>query len=246
MKVIPAIDLKEGRCVRLLRGNFDRTTEYDDNPTAVAMRFAELAVSDLHVVDLDGARTGRQANSAAIRDITLAAPLAVQVGGGLRDKRGLEHWFAHGVSRCVVGSVAVEDPVTVMSWLAEFGPDRIVIALDVRIGDDGQPYVATRGWTTTSSEVLWDCLVKYHDAGARHVLCTDIGRDGAMTGPAVELYAEIVARYPRLELQASGGVRGADDLDALRRCGAAAAITGRALLDGRISAEEIATFQPSA
>jgi phosphoribosylformimino-5-aminoimidazole carboxamide ribotide isomerase len=133
-----------------------------------------------------------------------------------------------------------------MSWLAEFGAERIVLALDVRTGGDGRPYLATHGWTTTSSETLWDCLDRYHDGGARHVLCTDISRDGAMTGPAVELYAEIVARYPRIDLQASGGVRDAGDLNALKRCGAAAAITGRALLDGRISAEEIASFQPNA
>ncbi len=246
MRVIPAIDLRDGRCVRLLKGDFDQTTEYSDNPTEVAARFARFDVADLHIVDLDGARTGLQANSSAIREITLAAPLAVQVGGGIRDRRALEHWFENGVARCVIGSVAVEDPATVMSWLAEFGPDRIVLALDVRTGDDGEPYPATHGWTHTSSQTLWDCLERYHDGGARHVLCTDISRDGAMTGPAVELYAEIVARYPRIELQASGGVRNAGDLDALRRCGAAAAITGRALLDGRIAAEEIASFQPNA
>lgn len=246
MKVIPAIDVQGGKCVRLLRGDFNRTTEYNDDPTAVARAFADFAVTDLHVVDLDGARTGSQHNAEAIRRITKTTPMRVQLGGGIRYASTVENWFENGVSRCVIGSLAIQEPERVKAWIRKYGADRIVLALDVAIGDDNVPMVATHGWTRTSATNLWDCLDEYVDAGLQHVLCTDISRDGAMTGPNTELYAGIVTRYASLELQASGGVRNLQDLVDLSAAGVAAAITGRAVLDGALAAEEIASFQQSA
>lgn len=246
MKVIPAIDIQGGKCVRLLRGDFDQTTEYSDDPTAIAREFANLAVSDLHIVDLDGARTGEQANLTAIRRIASSTPLTIQLGGGIRYASTVDHWFENGVGRCVIGSLAIQDPALVKRWIGVYGADRIVLALDIKIGADRVPMVATHGWTRTSETSLWDCLDDFVEAGIRHALCTDVSRDGAMTGPNSRLYRDIVTRYPSILLQASGGVRNRDDLQELAEIGVAAAITGRALLDGALSSEEIASFRQSA
>ena len=246
MRIIPAIDIKDGKCVRLLQGRFDAVTHYSDDPADVARRFAALDVRDLHIVDLDGARTGRQANTDAIRRIAGATSFNIQLGGGLRRREALEHWFDNGVRRCVIGSLAVHDSSLVANWLHEFGGERIVLALDVTIAADGAPLIATDGWTRTSRKNLWDCLDEYRDAGVRHVLCTDISRDGALAGPNVGLYRDIVRRYPGLELQASGGIRNAADLRTLESVGIPAAISGRALLDGAITADEVASFRQSA
>ncbi len=246
MRIIPAIDLKDGRCVRLLRGDFDRVTEYSRDPAAVGRRFSALAVSDLHIVDLDGARSGTQANREIVAEIARASGLEVQLGGGIRRSADITGWLQAGVSRCVVGSVAVTDPDTVCGWLSDFGAGKIVLALDVKLTPDGEPILTTHGWTREGGVSLWESLDNYSAAGAMHVLCTDVARDGAMQGPNFELYAAIIGRYPDLELQASGGVRHVEDLARLRGLGVPAAITGRALLDGTISAQEIASFRQSA
>lgn len=246
MKVIPAIDLLGGKCVRLLRGDFEQTTEYSDNPVEVARQFAELSATDLHIVDLDGARSGSQQNHATIAAIAGESNMSIQVGGGIRDRDTLSAWLDAGVSRCVIGSLAVTEPDAVKSWLVTFGAERIVLALDVSIDDDGIPLITTHGWTRPSSTSVFECIEDYRHLGLRHVLCTDVSRDGAMAGPNIDLYTHILGRFPDLELQASGGVRDLRDLEALRKHGLPAAITGRALLDGKISAAEMASFQQSA
>ena len=245
MKIIPAIDLRRGRCVRLLKGDFDKETEYSSNPVEIGRQFSGLDVGDLHIVDLDGALTGAQGNRHIVSDLVRESGLEVQVGGGIRSKDDVSDWLEKGAARCVIGSLAVKQPDVVMSWLRKFGPDAIVIALDVRLEARGQPMLTTQGWTEESDISLWECLDDYGDAGVRHMLCTDVLRDGTMTGPNFDLYVEILNRYPELQLQASGGVRNIDDLELLRELGVPAAITGRALLDGRISAAEIHSFQRS-
>jgi phosphoribosylformimino-5-aminoimidazole carboxamide ribotide isomerase len=172
-------------------------------------------------------------------------PLAVQLGGGIRDAGRVRYWLDNGVTRCVVGSVAVTDPGRVAAWFEDFGTDRIVLALDVTIEQQG-PMLATHGWTQNSNLSLWELLDRYSSLGARHLLCTDIGRDGAMSGPNVDLYAEVLRRYPDLQLQASGGVRDIGDIDRLREIGVPAAITGKAMLDGKITAAEVESFLRSA
>lgn len=246
MRIIPAIDIKDGRCVRLFKGDFDQETEYSDDPAAIGRRFSALAVEDLHIVDLDGARTGSQKNRDIVAAIVRETGLTVQLGGGIRQRQDVNAWLDAGVSRCVIGSVAIETPSVVLRWIDKVGPDRIVLALDVRITDSGEPMLAIQGWTRMAQLSLWDCLDQYVTAGARHVLCTDVSRDGAMTGPNLDLYGEILAMYPGVQLQASGGVRDIADLDALRELGAPAAITGRALLDGAISDAEVMSFRQSA
>ena len=224
MKIIPAIDLKDGKCVRLFQGDFEQTTEYSSNPAEIAERFSALAVEDLHIVDLDGARTGAQQHHKIVAEIAGKSGLAVQLGGGIRTR---------------------DEPQTVASWFREFGADSIVLALDIKLDQGGTPSLTTQGWTEDSGVTLWECIDAYADVGVTHVLCTDVSRDGAMTGPNFELYVEILNRYPRLKLQASGGVRNIDDLELLRELGLPAAITGRALLDGEITKAEVATFQQS-
>ena len=245
MKIIPAIDLRDGRCVRLLKGDFDKETEYSSNPVEIGRQFSQLDVGDLHIVDLDGALTGTQRNRHIVAELVRESGLDVQVGGGIRSRDDVADWLDKGVSRCVVGSLAVQEPELVMSWLDEFGPDAIVIALDVRIEARERPMLTTQGWTEESDISLWECLDDFEKVAIKHVLCTDVMRDGTLTGPNFELYSKILNRYPSLQLQSSGGVRDIDDLNLLRELGVPAAITGKALLDGKITAEEIRSFRQS-
>jgi len=246
VRIIPAIDLRDGNCVRLFKGDFDKTTHYSSNPAAIGKRFSELAVSDLHIVDLDGARTGSQENRDIVEAIAAETALEVQLGGGIRTRADLEHWRKIGVARCVIGSVAIRNPETVYGWFDTFGRDAIVLALDVKVSADGVPNLTTHGWTEDSTVSLWECLDAYIERGALHVLCTDVARDGAMRGPNFALYEETLLRYPELQLQASGGVRHRADLEQLRDIGVPASITGRALLDGEITADEVALFRQNA
>ena len=242
MKIIPAIDLQDGKCVRLYQGDFDKRTEYSDDPAAIADDFQAMGFDDLHVVDLDGAKLGRQLNRETIAAIASESGLAVQLGGGIRDTETVSNWLAAGVSRCVTGSLAITEPSTVRNWITEFGPDRIVLALDIKFDESDSPMLVTHGWTRTADLDLWQCLDDYLQHNMKHVLCTDVSRDGAMTGPNLELYRDFIARYPTIRLQASGGVRHADALRLLDDLGANAAITGRALLDGKINTEELRPF----
>jgi phosphoribosylformimino-5-aminoimidazole carboxamide ribotide isomerase len=246
VRIIPAIDLKDGKCVRLFKGDFDRVTEYSSDPAAVGRRFSGLDVQDLHIVDLDGARTGDQQNREIVADIATASGLDVQLGGGIRSAGQVARWLEAGVSRCVIGSIAIRQPKVVQGWIAEFGGDRIVLALDVNLDKSGEPMLTTHGWTEDAGITLWECLDSYTTEGIRHVLCTDVARDGAMSGPNFQLYELILARYPGIGLQASGGVRSIDDLHRLRSIGVPAAITGRALLDGAITDSEVASFRQNA
>lgn len=246
MNVIPAIDLCEGQCVRLYQGKFERQTNYDKDPLSLACEYETMGFNELHIVDLDGARYGRQQNETVIRKIVDASQLTIQIGGGIRKETQLEFWLNSGVDRVVIGSLAVTEVPTVREWLANYGAENIVLALDVSIDSDGTPRLAVNGWTRSTAMTLWQCIDRYIASGLRHVLCTDISRDGALSGPNVKLYARLIDRYPGILLQASGGVRSIEDLDALRNIGANAAISGRALLDGRITAREIETFLPAA
>ena len=243
---MPAIDLRGGRCVRLLQGEFDAETTYEVTPEALHERYRALGARTLHVVDLDGARDGAPRHGALIADLARRGGLALQVGGGLREPDALAAMLAAGARRVVVGSRAVTDPDRVAGWLRELGPEAVVLALDVRIGSDGVPRVATHGWREQSALSLWDAVARFRPAQLRHVLCTDVGRDGALAGPNLDLYVDAVRRYPEIAWQASGGIRSAGDLWALRDAGVAAAISGRALLEGRLAAEELKPFLPAA
>lgn len=242
MIVIPAIDLKDGNYVRLYQGDFNRQTHYGDNPVELACRYRQIGFTHLHVVDLDGALSGEQRHRSIVSEMVGKSQLALQLGGGIRSREAIKQWLDSGVARCVVGSLAVTEPRTIADWLTAFGADRIVLALDVYTDGMNPPRLATHGWTRTSDLTLWQCIDGYRRFGLRHVLCTDIVQDGTLSGPNSALYRELLRRYPFIELQASGGVRHRSDLDALSELGCSAAITGRALLDGQITAEEMSPF----
>jgi phosphoribosylformimino-5-aminoimidazole carboxamide ribotide isomerase len=244
MLLIPAIDLRGGRCVRLYQGDFGEETRYDYSPRELLQKYRALGASWVHVVDLDGARDGVLANREVIVDLAAQRGLRLQVGGGIRSPEVIEDLISSGVERVVVGSAAVERPDEVIDWASSFGADHICLALDVRHDSHGEAQVRTRGWRSGTAISLWDALALYPAAAMRHVLCTDIERDGALTGPNLELYREAIARFPRLAWQASGGVRDAADLEALARIGATAAVSGKALLEERIRPEELRPYLP--
>jgi phosphoribosylformimino-5-aminoimidazole carboxamide ribotide isomerase len=245
MNVIPAIDIQRGETVRLFQGQFDQVTTYGLTPVELAERYARLRAPWVHCVDLDGARQGSAGNDETVGEIAAVLRGRVQVGGGVATRAVAGDLLGRGVGRVVVGSLAVEDPDEVATWLGDLGPDRVVLALDVR-RTEGDPVVMYRGWTAASDLSLWNALDSWSQRGLRHVLCTDVERDGAMEGPAVDLYRDMAARYPDLEIQSSGGVRAVDDLDALAAAGAASAVVGRALLEGSISDKELEPFLPNA
>jgi phosphoribosylformimino-5-aminoimidazole carboxamide ribotide isomerase len=247
MLLIPAIDLRGGHCVRLLQGRFDAETVYGNDPLMIYDLYRDLGARYVHVVDLDGARDGSQGNRASIAALASAHPdTRIQVGGGVRTRAVATELLALGAHRVVVGSVAVTDPAEVQRWMEQFGPDRIVLAFDVRVDTGGTPRLTTHGWEAQTEASLWDAVAAYLPHGAAHVLCTDVARDGALSGPNLELYAEAARRFPAIKWQASGGVSSGADLAALAATGASAAISGRALLEDRIPLVELAPFLPSA
>jgi phosphoribosylformimino-5-aminoimidazole carboxamide ribotide isomerase len=246
MRLIPAIDLKAGRCVRLFQGNFAAETPYPADPKALLVKYREFGADWLHVVDLDGARDGAAGNRATIAELAAEAGIRLQVGGGLRSIEAVSQILDLGVERVVVGSAALTETAQVRSWLRHFGPERVALAFDVRLDEAGTARVATHGWRRQSTLSLWDAVGSFGAADLEHVLCTDVSRDGALCGPNVELYREAVRRFPKIAWQASGGIRDAADLRALAECGAAAAISGKALLEELISIEELRAFLPSA
>jgi phosphoribosylformimino-5-aminoimidazole carboxamide ribotide isomerase len=246
MRLIPAIDLKDGRCVRLLRGDFDSETRYIADPRTLLDKYRGLGADWLHVVDLDGARDGSAGNHAIIAELAGQRAINLQVGGGLRNAAAVAQLLDLGVARAVIGSAAVTQVEQVRTWLERFGPERITLAFDVRLDAGGTPRVATHGWRRQSDLSLWSAVDSFAESHLKHVLCTDVGRDGALTGPNVALYREAVRRHPQIEWQASGGVRDARDLHELSDAGAAAAISGKALLEELIPAEELEPFLPNA
>ncbi|HEY5263415.1 MAG TPA: 1-(5-phosphoribosyl)-5-[(5-phosphoribosylamino)methylideneamino] imidazole-4-carboxamide isomerase [Steroidobacteraceae bacterium] len=245
MRLIPAIDLRAGHCVRLLHGDFNAETRYDWVPRLLLAKYRDLGADWLHIVDLDGARDGSLGNHAIIVELAAQKAVKLQVGGGLRDVAAVTRMLDLGVARVVVGSAALTHAAQVRTWLAQFGPERVTLAFDVRL-DSGTPRVATHGWQRQSALSLWDAVENFAGSGLKHVLCTDVGRDGALTGPNTDLYAQAVRRHPHIEWQASGGIRDGGDLHALNQAGAAAAISGKALLDDLIPAEELQPFLPNA
>ncbi|RKR02968.1 1-(5-phosphoribosyl)-5-[(5-phosphoribosylamino)methylideneamino]imidazole-4-carboxamide isomerase [Maricaulis maris] len=236
MILYPAIDLLDGRVVRLHKGEFDAVTDYGDDPRAVAEQFGEAGAVWIHVVDLSGARDGARRQGAIIRTICETG-LRVQTGGGVRTAEDIEDLLASGVERVIVGSLAVTEPERVRDWLDRYGGDRLTLALDVRqIGGRYRP--ALKGWTDTTDTTLEDVLVSYAESGLAHALVTDIGRDGDLSGPNIGLYTRLATDYPDIAWQASGGVASLEDLRAAKQAGAAGAITGKALYEGRFTVAE--------
>jgi len=234
--IIPAIDLRDGRVVRLRQGDYAQQTTYSNDPGELARRYLHDGAGWLHVVDLDGARSGKLDNLAVIRAM-VADGLQVQAGGGVREEDDLRRLFDVGVQRVVLGSVAIRAPETVARWLDTWGGDRITIALDTR-RIDGRWTLPSAGWTETETRTLDELAPWYAAHGAHHLLCTDIERDGMLAGFNLELYRHLADIAPELAVQASGGVRSLADIRAVRDVGVRGVILGRALLEGRFTLEE--------
>lgn len=235
MILLPAIDLVGGRCVRLAQGDFDRVTLYGGDPAEALESFAEAGAREAHLVDLDGARAREPRQHELFAGLAKRAPLALQVAGGFRTSAHVERMLDAGITRVVIGSLALDDPKGFIALIDRYGSDRIVLALDVRL-DDGVPIVAAHGWLTSTGRTLDDVLSQFGEV--RHLLVTDISRDGMMQGPNLPLMRKIAVSYPDIELQASGGVAGLDDIVALRTSGAARTIVGKAIWEGRFTVAE--------
>ncbi len=237
MRIIPAIDIIDGKCVRLTQGDYARKTTYADDPLEVAKSFEALGVCYLHVVDLDGARSAHIVNHAVLERIASGTQLKVDFGGGLKSDEDLRIAFESGASQVTGGSIAVKDPNRFLEWLKNYGPQRIILGADAR---DGK--VAVSGWQEGSGAELLSFISEYREHGVHYVICTDIGRDGMLQGPATELYKEVLEVNPGLGLIASGGVRNTSDLDALRLAGCEGAIIGKALYEGTLTSAELKSY----
>lgn len=244
MKIIPAIDLVAGRVVRLKQGEFAAQRTFDLDAHALAQRYLDAGAEWLHLVDLDGARDGAPSQVDLLARI--AADARVQAGGGVRTRADVERLLAAGVARVVVGSVAVRAPSTFLEWLGAFGGERLCFALDLRRDAAGRWRPAVDAWQGDSDADFAALLDRYAAAGLRHVLCTDIDRDGMAEGPNLVLYSELAAHWPQFDWIASGGVRDRDDVDALAASGVAACVAGTALLDGSLTLEEISACSRAA
>jgi phosphoribosylformimino-5-aminoimidazole carboxamide ribotide isomerase len=235
--VYPALDIRDGRVVRLLQGDYARQTTYGDDPLPRAQAFLAAGARWMHLVDLDAARAGGYTLAPLLRAIADTG-LQVQTGGGVRARDDVLRLFDAGAARVVVGSLAVRESAAVIGWLHEFGPERITVALDTRQDEQGNWRLPVQGWTDTAGEELDVLARRYADAGLRHLLCTDIARDGMLSGPNMDLYAQLRQWVPALQVQVSGGVRDLGDVAAARAAGCAGVVLGKALLEGRLVLDE--------
>ncbi len=234
----PAIDVRHGRIVRLAQGDYAQETRYGDDPLALARAYAEQGARWLHLVDLDAARAGGYTLLELVRGIVETTGLRVQTGGGVRSRDDVQRILDAGASRVVVGSLAVREAEMGAGWIGEFGPGRITVALDTRQDREGVWRLPVHGWTDTTAGTLQEMARRYAGQGLVHLLCTDITRDGMMTGPNLALYRLLAGEVPGLALQASGGVRDLADVVAARAQGCAGIVLGRSLLEGRLQLPE--------
>ena len=238
IELIPAIDIINGQCVRLTKGDYDQKTVYRDSPAEVAREFEQIGFRRLHVVDLDGAKSKHIVNDAVLKGITKETNLIVDFGGGIKTDEDIEKAFAAGASMVTIGSIAVTHPDLFLGWLEKYGSERMILGADVRHGK-----ISINGWKEDSSEDLLPFLKKYVDAGVRNVLCTEISKDGTMAGPAIDLYKQIMEAYPELHLIASGGVSSKEDIMALNEAGIPAVVFGKAIYEGKINLKELWDWQ---
>ena len=236
--VYPALDNRDGRVVRLLQGDYAKQTTYGDDALPRAQAFAATGASWMHLVDLDAAKAGGYTLAPLLRQIAATTKLKVQTGGGVRGRDDVARILDAGASRVVIGSLAVRQPEQVLAWLAEFGAEQLTIALDTRQGEDGVWRLPVHGWTETADVTLDELAQRYAQAGMKHLLCTDISRDGMLSGPNIELYAHLAQLLPGVAVQASGGVRDAADIRAAKAAGCGGAVLGKALLEGHLQLDE--------
>lgn len=234
IELIPAIDIIDGKCVRLTKGDYDQKKVYNENPVEVAQHFESLGFKRLHVVDLDGAKSKHIVNDGVLRAITAATSLVVDFGGGIKTEEDIEKAFDAGAAMVTVGSIAVTNPQLFLNWIEQYGAEKLILGADVRNGK-----ISINGWKEDSSEDLLPFLKQYTNKGVRNVLCTEISKDGTLQGPAIDLYQQIMKAYPDMHLIASGGVSCNDDIRALETADIPAVVFGKAFYEGKIKVEEL-------
>ena len=235
MRIIPAIDLIDGKCVRLTQGDYAQKKVYNENPLDVAKWFEDQGLQYLHLVDLDGAKAGKVTNWKVVESITTHTKLVVDFGGGIKTDDEIRKLFERGVQQVNLGSIAVKEPQKVIQWIDEFGSDKIILSADVKNNT-----IAISGWQENSSINIRNFLRDYIENGIEYVTCTDISTDGMLTGPNIELYKTLILSFPQLHLVASGGVSNMEDLHELKRIGVDGVIVGKAIYEGRVKLEELA------
>ena len=234
IELIPAIDLIDGKCVRLTKGDYDSKKIYNDDPVSQAKEFESLGFKRLHIVDLDGAKSHHVVNDKVLSAVTASTNLIVDFGGGIKTEEDIRKAFDAGASMVTVGSIAVTNPELFLSWLDTFGAERIILGADVRNG-----MVSIIGWKEDSSQHLLPFLKTYMDYGVKNVLCTEISKDGTLAGPAIELYQSLMKAYPDMHLIASGGVASNDDILALENANIPAVVFGKAYYEGKIDVNKL-------
>lgn len=242
--IIPALDLIEGQVVRLHQGDYDRQRSYELSAKTCLQDYADNGAKQLHLVDLTGAKDPSRKQTTLLAELVNSVSVPVQIGGGVRSQADVDTLLNLGANRVVIGSTAVKSPEMVMRWFQEYGPERLVLALDVRIDNNNQKWVAIHGWQEASQMTLETLIERYQQVRLKHVLCTDISKDGTLSGSNAQLYREVCARYPEIAVQSSGGIGSLTDIDALKGSGIQGVITGRALLENKFTLKEaIACWQ---
>lgn len=234
IQLIPAIDIINGQCVRLTKGDYSQMTVYSDSPSHIAQKFEQTGFHRLHVVDLDGAKSRHIVNDQVLREITQATQLTVDFGGGIKTDNDIRKAFDAGASMVTIGSIAVQQPELCMEWIERYGSERIILGADVRNGK-----ISINGWKEDSDEDLLPFLKRFVESGICNVLCTEISKDGTLQGPAIELYQRVMDAYPDLHLIASGGVSSIEDIRALNEAGIPAVVFGKAIYEGKIDIKEL-------
>ncbi len=237
IKVIPAIDLIDGKCVRLSAGDFSRKKVYDSNPLEVAKRFEDAGVQQIHIVDLDAAQQGRPVNLPIIESIAQQTNLKIDAGGGIKDEKSIVQLFDAGVHQVTAGSIAVRQASLVEKWLLDYGADRLILGADVRAD-----YIAIDAWTKQSKQKIKPFINGFLEKGMRYCICTDISKDGLMKGPATVLYQSLMDQFPTLKLIASGGVSSVHDIEQLDQIGCYGVIVGKAIYEQKISMEQLKKY----
>lgn len=237
MKIIPAIDIIDGKCVRLTRGDYSLKTIYNEDPLEVALQFEGAGLRRLHLVDLDGAKAGDVKNWKVLEKIASKTRLVVDFSGGISTQKNLEITFDSGAAYAAIGSIAVKDEFTFSGWLLAFGADKFIIGADVK-----DEVIVVRGWTETTTLSVFELVEEYKTRGVKQFFCTDVNKDGILEGPATELYKKIMNEHPSIDLIASGGVATMEQLEELRQAGCHGAIIGKAIYENRISLKDLKRF----
>ena len=238
MKIIPAIDIIDGKCVRLTQGDYAQKKIYNENPLEVAQEFERAGLKHLHLVDLDGAKAGKVTNWNVAESICSKTALSVDFGGGIKQQQEIERLFDIGITQVNLGSIAVKNRALVYDWIDLFGPEKIILSADVK-----QEMIAISGWQETAGISVFDFVQQYLTKGLRYVTCTDIAVDGMLTGPSIPLYQKLITRFHDLQIIASGGVSSMDDLKKLKNTGVMGVIVGKAIYEGRIAVAELGMLE---